>query len=585
MIILNFNQLNNKNNHVLNFGEQKRTFTLKLHLKIKGRIDVNSKLTLKARLALSYHANVFRGLFADVSDTVQASKALASTHCQTFDGADRAGVANEQVWQVADRLVASHCGAMHILPNTHANLCHVSSVAVRHTLGQCDDFGNLDKASMARCHGADVARLLDDVWADGFYHLLRVGVSHCHDSHVAHLGGVSRCDMVGVALLTVLSRCERLFAAKIPPVLTILLVDRDDKPITRHILNFVCLHDQSNRILNFGAVCQGKKDSSGVIVVVNDVSLTIDGKVMDCMGLNVSISNGGYGWQMTAKIARHHLKDVNIFGGFCEAMVYINGFKWRFLVDNVADNLAFGSSSLTIKGKSRSCLLAEPFFGVRSVAVDVQRYAQQIAIDELNRDSKPSGFTLDWQMTDWLIPSYSYLDKTPIGVLTWLAETAGGFINTHPFDDVIIAKQNYPVARWELSPTLTIDNRLILDMSTERTQTPDYNGVYVSGVHAGVSMLVKRQGTSGGYRGSMITHELMTDDAVARVRGIHELSSVGNRVNINLTMPMHQDIGLLLPSDVVAVGGMVGVVRGVSINVSIGGRGEIVIRQNIEVEV
>ncbi|STY93804.1 hypothetical protein [Moraxella bovis] len=36
------------------------------------------------------------------------------------------------------------------------------------------------------------------------------------------------------------------------------------------------------------------------------------------------------------------------------------------------------------------------------------------------------------------------MDKTPIQALTWLTETAGGFINTHPFDDVIIAKQNYP---------------------------------------------------------------------------------------------------------------------------------------------
>lgn len=583
MIILNFKRLND--NHVLNFGEQKqvRTFTLKLKLKIKGKIDVYGKFTPKARLALSYHANVFRGLFADVVDTVQTSKAVIGTNCQTFDVADRAGVANEQTWQVADRVVANRCQFMNVLPKIYANACHVAGVAVRHTLGRCDDFGNLGKVGMSRCHGADVARLLGDVWADGYYNLPRVGVSRCHDSHVARLFGVSRCNAMGVAVRAVLGRCERLFTAKIPPVLTIVLVDRDDKPITRHILNFVCLHDPDNRILNFGAVCQGKKD--GVIVIVNDVSLTIDGKVMDCMGLNVSINNQSYGWQMTARIARHHLKDVNIFDGFKEAIVSINGYQWRFLVDNVADNLAFGQSSLDIRGKSRSCLLAEPFHGVRSVAVSNATTAIQLATDELNRDSQPSDFTLDWQMTDWLIPSYSYLDKTPIQVLTWLTETAGGFINTHPFDDVIIAKQNYPMARWELSPTLTIDNRLILDMSTERTQTPDYNGVYVSGTHQGVSMLIRRDGTSGGYRGSMITHELMTDNAVARVRGVHELSKVGDRVNVALTMPMHKDVGLLLPSDVVSVGGMVGVVRGVNISVNVGGRGEVIIRKGVNVEI
>lgn len=132
---------------------------------------------------------------------------------------------------------------------------------------------------------------------------------------------------------------------------------------------------------------------------------------------------------------------------------------------------------------------------------------------------------------------------------------------------------------------MSIDNRLILDMSTERLQTPDYNGVYVSGMQAGVSMLIKRQGTSGGYRGAMITHELITDDTVARVRGIHELSSVGDRVNVSLNMPMHADLGLLMPSDVVAVGGMVGVVRSISISANVGGRGEITIRQNVAVEI
>ncbi|STY93443.1 hypothetical protein [Moraxella bovis] len=585
MIILNFTKRLNENNRVLNFGDEKpnRTFILKLKLKKQGQIAVRAHLALTHHVRLSYHANVFRGLMADVCDTMQTTTRQAHAHEQAWQVVARLDNLTCQQWGVGRQVRCMSCQSIDSLNMNAVGACHVAGVGRRYTHFVCDDFANLSFVGGVLCHRSDVAVMMGRYAFDEYFNLPTVAIGRCHQKQVARYAHISHCHMVMGAYQADVGTCERLQTAQIPPVMSLVVVIDDDNGQTIHTLNFSCLWDEHNRILEFADVCQGNKD--GVIVIVNDVSLLIDGKEMDCFGLSVAINNQSYAWQMTAKIARHHLADVNIFDGFKEAIVKINGYKWRFLVDNVADNLAFGSQSLDIKGKSRSCLLAEPFHGTRSHLSDKAVTAIQLANDELNRDNKPSDFSLDWQMTDWLIPKYSYMDKTPIQALTWLAETAGGFINTHPFDDVIIAKQNYPMARWELAPSVSIDNRLILDMSTERLQTPDYNGVYVSGMQAGVSMLIKRQGTSGGYRGAMITHELITDDTVARVRGIHELSSVGDRVNVSLNMPMHADLGLLMPSDVVAVGGMVGVVRSISISVNVGGRGEITIRQNVAVEI
>lgn len=587
MIILNFTKRLNQNNRVLNFGvddKPVRTYRLTLKLKKQSGLVIKARLPIKYKMELSYHANVFRGLMADVCDDIQTATRQSLSNGQAWEMVARLDHHACERWGVGKQLHQDNCQHIEGLITSNVALCQSSFVGVRRTSHACDGFTHLLGARQTTCHCTQTATLMGGHACYEYFNLPRVGSHSCHHNQVAKQGGRSLCHQILGAWQAGVVRCDTLQTAKIPPIMTLAVIISDEDKIL-HTLNFSCLWDKHNQILEFANVCQGRPTREGVIVIVNEVSLMIDGKVMDCFGLNVAINNQSYAWQMSAKIARHHLKDVNIFDGFKEAIVTINGHKWRFLVDNVADNLAFGQSSLDIKGKSRACLLAEPFHGMRAYVSDKQISAIQLADDELNREGKPSGFVMDWQMTDWLIPKYSYLDKTPIQALTWLTETAGGFINAHPFDDVIIAKQNYPVARWELDPAINIDNRLILDMSTERIQTPNYNGVYVSGIHGGVSMLIKRQGTSGGYRGAMITHELITDDTVARVRGVHELSSVGDRINVSLNMPMHADVGLLLPSDVVAVGGMVGVVRSVSLSVNVGGRGEVTIRQSVGVEI
>lgn len=590
MIILNFIRRLNQNNCVLDFGQAEiKRYRLPLKAVLRFGVVVRIRATLPqptARLKLDYHANVFRGLDVSAFERMQVSARFTYSNSQHFETTKTAKSYIDSAWQVAARVGIGRCdgfGGMTVKKYHH---CHIAQIGKRISNQASGRMVNLVFVPKSWCECEQVARLTAYGVDDAYYNLPRVALPHAHTAQVARQVGIGVLDKAMAAVVYKVASCHHAQTAMMPPVQHLIIIDNSKPEFKRYILNFECLIDETNRILNFGRLCQGIRRYNGAVVIVNEVSLEIDGKSMDCFGLSVAIDNHSYAWSMSANIARHHLPDVNIFDGFKTAVVNINGQRWRFLVDSVSDNQAFGTNSLTLQGKSRAVILSEPFAMAQSALSNSVITAQQLAHDELNRNSIPSGFTIDWQMTDWLITQYSYLDKTPINVLTWIAQTAGGFINAHPYDDVIIVKANYPYPRWELpTPNITIPPSLISELSTTRTPTPNYNGVYVSGVHHGVSMLIKRRGTNGGYRGVMVTHELITDNTVARVRGIHELSSVGDRVNAMVNMPMHRDVGLLLPSDLVAVGGMTGYVRSTNINVGVQGNGALTIVQSVNVEI
>ena len=222
-------------------------------------------------------------------------------------------------------------------------------------------------------------------------------------------------------------------------------------------------------------------------------------------------------------------------------------------------------------------LLASPYSAQRGFKYDTALSARQIAEDELNRFGVPSGFTLDWQLAGangWNVPAntYSYSNKTPINSLQWIAEAAGGFINAHMSADVLHVLAHYPIPSWEWAaqtPSIELPMSLITSRSRGRVNKPAYNGVTIYGENDnGIGALIKRTGTSGGYQPPMVTSDLMTDTAAAISRGEAILSDTGDIGNIGISMPLHSDFGVLLPSTLVGVNdgeSWVGMVRGTNI--------------------
>lgn len=346
----------------------------------------------------------------------------------------------------------------------------------------------------------------------------------------------------------------------------------------------------------------GEKDSAhgqGVIFVTNSVSLTRsdNGREIKLLGFSVGIDSNSYTWSFNATVPLSELSKVDTAHEQRIGVDFIcNGNLWRFILDDCNDSVSFGESSLTIKGKSRAMLLAHPYATQRGFKFDTAMSARQIADAELNRNGVASGFTLDWQLAGvngWNVPAntYSYTGKTPINSLQWIAEAAGGFINADMSADVLHVLAHYPIPSWEWAaqtPSINLTQSLITSRSRGRINKPAYNGVTIYGENDnGIGALIKRTGTSGGYQPPMVTSDLITEQAAAISRGISILSDTGDIGNIGISMPLHQDIGVLKPSTLIEVNdgeSWVGMVRGTTITGRLSSNRALEIDQSIDVE-
>lgn len=344
---------------------------------------------------------------------------------------------------------------------------------------------------------------------------------------------------------------------------------------------------------------KGEAYNKGVIFVTNSVSLnrSDDGREIKLLGFSVGIDSNSYCWTFSATVPLSELSKVDTAS---EPRIGVdfecNGNLWRFILDSCEDSIAFGESSLTIKGKSRAMLLAHPYATHRGFKFDTAMSARQIAEAELNRNGVPSGFTLDWQLAGvngWNVPAntYSYSNRTPINSLQWIAEAAGGFINADMSEDIIHVLANYPVPSWEWAaqtPSIELPMSLITSRSRGRVNKPAYNGVTIYGENNnGIGALIKRTGTSGGYQPPMVTSDLMTDTAAAISRGKAILSDTGDIGNIGISMPLIADIGVLKPSMLIGVNDgeqWIGMVRGTTITGRLSSNRALEIDQSIDVE-
>ena len=142
---------------------------------------------------------------------------------------------------------------------------------------------------------------------------------------------------------------------------------------------------------------KGEAYNKGVIFVTNSVSLTRsdDGREIKLLGFSVGIDSNSYTWSFSATVPLSELSKVNTA---YEQQIGVdftcNGNLWRFILDGCDDSASFGESSLTIKGKSRSMLLAHPYATHRGFKYDTPMSARQIADDELNRFGVPSALHL-----------------------------------------------------------------------------------------------------------------------------------------------------------------------------------------------
>ncbi|MGI9279734.1 MAG: hypothetical protein ACR2PX_08895 [Endozoicomonas sp.] len=225
--------------------------------------------------------------------------------------------------------------------------------------------------------------------------------------------------------------------------------------------------------------------------------------------------------------------------------VDINGWKWVFIIERYTGSRVFGKEQYTIYGTSRTQLLAAPYAPQRSKSNSSSVNAKQAITEELAN----TGFTAlypeldDYSTPDWIIPggSFSYQSETAMTVIARLASTAGAVVIPSRDADQLNIKPRYPASPWNWG-SATMDKiipaSMVIHLSANWRPEPQYNAVYVSGIHTGVAVNVKRQGTAGDYPAPDILEDWLTETQVNTERGRNELAKGGHQSITTLEMPL-----------------------------------------------
>ena len=128
---------------------------------------------------------------------------------------------------------------------------------------------------------------------------------------------------------------------------------------------------------------------------------------------------------------------------------------------------------------------------------------------------------------------------------------------------------------------------MVISLSTNWRPEQAYNAVYVSGTNAGVSVNVKRAGTSGDNQAPDILEDWLTETQVNTERGRNELSKGGNQSVTTIELPLtdtNTAPGLIEPGMLVEVQDITGDWQGLCLATSISASGGGNVIQRVELE-
>lgn len=333
-------------------------------------------------------------------------------------------------------------------------------------------------------------------------------------------------------------------------------------------------------------------------MIANTVNLVVLPSRTPIEAKNVKISwdADSFSWSFSADIFTHAALELvrPDADGAGEVELDINGWTWVLLVESYSRNRKFPSEAYSIKGATRTQLLAAPYAPLRTSLNSAPITSAQAAEAELLN----TGFTLDWQATDWTFPagSLSYQGQTAIQVIAKLAETIGAIVRPARAADALEVVPRYPVPPWEWNgieaPIANIiPPAMMTDLSGEWTPQPAWNASYVSGTSHGVSMLVRRAGTAGDEPTADVFDDWLTGQEANQARGTHELAKGGNIEIVGVTIPLFpfsddHGVGLCLPGNLYRVPEESGTWDGLclAVDISAEGTGAVRVKQQLRLE-
>lgn len=288
-------------------------------------------------------------------------------------------------------------------------------------------------------------------------------------------------------------------------------------------------------------------------IVINDVSLSrvSDGLPIQCFSLSLQIDSDSwtYGWSATLHSAAIDAILPAGVGSPVEVEASINGTTFRLLCESISRDRQFPSDRIRVTGRGIAAVLSDPYNPVVTRNnIGSAMTAQQLADAALTVSGVGIGWSIDWGLTDWLVPAGAWNHNgTMIEAVNRIASAAGGYVFADRVAQGLSIRPRWPVLPWELAttvPDISLSAAPNSLLSLQLVERPDYNGVWISGESQGVLGHVRRTGTIGDVIAPMITDPLITHADAARQRGRSVLAETGRSALLTLSLQVLPETGI-----------------------------------------
>ncbi len=322
------------------------------------------------------------------------------------------------------------------------------------------------------------------------------------------------------------------------------------------------------------------------------ITTMADGTPLDLAGVSISFDADSHSWQWNADLvdsSQVNLVKPQSNGTPVIVHITVNGVKWHLLVERTPTTKTFNSETVSLSGRGVSALLDAPYVIPTSITTTTQLTNQQIAESFL----PSSGWTLDWQIPVWIIPSgaYTHQNLTPLRALQQLVSSCGGMLLPVKDEQKIKVIKRYPVVPWQfanVNPDVQIPDDIIFTLREEPVSIHGANGVYVHGLeNGGKQALCRITGSAGDRLTNTQLNNMMTDAIALRALGERALAGAyvqPTTKSIEVIMDGGTTIDLVEPGTFVefVVGSLQdrAIVNGVSIQIT-SQNGVVVVAQDI----
>ncbi len=317
-------------------------------------------------------------------------------------------------------------------------------------------------------------------------------------------------------------------------------------------------------------------------IVINSIEIrradALAGDPLPSESFQMSLNHQSWTWAFSASFHASARDAVapGPGGQPVELEVRVNGQPFRLQGERIGRSRRFPEHMVTVSGRGKAAVLDAPHAPVQTFSQALDRTAQQLMAEVLTVNGVGFGWSVDWQLTDWLVPGGIFMHQgTWISALADIAGAVGGYLQPHDTDTLLRVLPLWPKPWWHwdtLAPDIELPGGIAEIDETEVIDLPLYNRIFVAGEAGGIQADLTRSGTGGDMlKQPMAVHPLITTIEAARQRATAELAESGRMLKHKMTLPVLPATGVIKPGTVLryvddAQATRLGLVRATAIN-------------------